>query len=631
MRIKLTYIWSLLNVLPLLLLVAAVVALVMWPRPEVEQTAVGQWTCSMHPQVRMDKPGMCPICGMDLVPAGQLKSQQARLDERAGIETEAVERRELFKEIRTVGKIDYSESRVQYITARIAGRVDRLYVDFTGIDVEHNDHLVDIYSPELVVTQEELLRALEAFERPRSGGAGVAEQFLKSNLESTREKLRLWGILPEQIVELEKTRAPREHVTLYAPMQGTVIEKNVRVGQYVKEGDLLYRIAELDPIWLYLDIYEYDIAWVKYGQRVEVSLEAMPGETVRGTVTFIDPFLDESKRTVRVRVNLPNADRRLKPGMYASASIHVRLNADGSAAPTGLEGKFVCPMHPEVIQDQPGLCTICEMELKLVPRHGPLAHVDPPQNGREADGDHSVHSGTPDQTDNSDHTDHKEHEPESTQETPAAAEPRPADDTHADESTKAANAWPLAIRASAVLDTGRRKITYRRRADGAYELVELTVGPRAVGIDDVGQATMYYVVLGGLQENDEVVVRAGFLLDSQRQIEGMPSLFFPKGAAPPAGHAGHGEHAGHAPAAGGSQDELSDMDKMRTELQKLSPEERSAAERQHICPVTGKMLGTMGTPLQVDVNGRQVWICCSGCKEELLNNAEKYLSKLKEQ
>jgi Cu(I)/Ag(I) efflux system membrane fusion protein len=603
MRINFSRLKPFFSVVPLVLLVIAVTALVLWPRSEGEQTVSGDWTCSMHPQVRLPNPGKCPICGMDLIPVSQLKS----LEDRAGVETEVVMRRELFKEIRTVGKIDYNETRVAYITARMDGRVDRLYVDFTGIDVENNDHLVDIYSPSLVVAQEELLRALDAFERQRPGAAGVTDQFLQSNLESARDKLRLWGILPEQIAEFERTRKPRDHVTLYAPIRGTVIEKNVRVGQYVKEGDLLYRIAELDPIWLYLDIYEYDIAWVRYGQSVDVSLEAMPGETIRGMVTFIDPFLNESTRTVKVRVNLPNPDRRLKPGMYASATIRVRLNADGSASPTGLEGKFACPMHPEVIQDQPGKCSICQMELKQIPKRGPFAYV-----GQTAD--HSAHAG---------HEGHPQPEPSDRPATSPSQVPTP--EVQLDQLP---TALPLAIRASAVLDTGRRRIAYRKQADGAFELVPLTVGPRAVGTDEQGQAGIYYTVLDGLSEKDEVVVRAGFLLDSQRQIEGMPSLFFPAGAAPAAGHAGHGGHAGHDTPSGQEQRGPSDMDKMRSELQKLSPEDRASAEKQHICPVTGKMLGTMGPPQKVDMRGRQVWICCPGCRDELLNNAEKYLAKL---
>ena len=181
----------------------------------------------------------------------------------------------------------------------------------------------------------------------------------------------LLGILPEQIEKIERTREPQTHVTIFAPLAGTVIEKQVRVGQYVEEGDLLYRIAELDPIWLYLDIYEYDIGWIEYGQSVEVTLEAFPGEVFQGVVTFIDPFLDDKTRSVKVRVNLKNPDRRLKPAMYASAVIRVPLRSDGTPQPTGYAGKFTCPMHPEVVRDEVGNCPICQMKLELVQSRRP--------------------------------------------------------------------------------------------------------------------------------------------------------------------------------------------------------------------------------------------------------------------
>src|SRR5262249_43108584 len=160
--------------------------------------------------------------------------------------------------------LDYNESRVAYLTARIAGRVDRVYADFTGIQVKQGDHLVDIYSPELFVAQGELLRSLENYEKTKGD-----RSFAEANLEAARTKLRLLGILPGQLAEIEKSRETSTHLTVYAPMGGTVIEKNVRAGQYVKEGDPLYRIADFDPIWLFLDVYEYDLAWVRYGQPVD--------------------------------------------------------------------------------------------------------------------------------------------------------------------------------------------------------------------------------------------------------------------------------------------------------------------------------------------------------------------------
>jgi Cu(I)/Ag(I) efflux system membrane fusion protein len=335
---------------------------------------------------------------------------------------------------------------------------------------------VDIYSPELVVAQDELIRAIKA---SKSGAATYAE----ATLEAARTKLRLLGILPEQIREIERSGKRATHLTIYAPIGGTVIEKNVRAGQYVKEGDVLYRIADLNPLWLYLDVYEYDLAWVGFGQPVDVSVEAYPGQAFRGTVAFIDPYLNDKTRTVKVRVNLPNPEGKLKPAMYASASIKVRLRADGTPAPTGLEGKYVCPMHPEFVREKPGACNICEMPLEQVPPLPPVKHATDAPKGKV-----------------------------------------------------------LSIRASAVLDTGRRQVAYRLNDDGAYEMVELKLGPRAYGTDPSGRKEVYYPVRSGLKAGEFVVTRGAFLLDSQRQIEGMPSLLnvgrpTEKGkSAPAAGH-----------------------------------------------------------------------------------------------
>jgi Cu(I)/Ag(I) efflux system membrane fusion protein len=471
-----------------------VVAIAFWPERPTKANFEGEWTCSMHPQVRQNKPGQCPICGMNLIPVSQL-SKLEETERKAGIETEPVKYRELFKEVRTVGKLDYNESRLAFISARVAGRVDRIYADFTGIQVKRGDHLVDIYSPDLFAAQGELVRSLEGVEK-----ATGDRSFAEANLESARTKLRLLGILPEQLKEMEKSRRTSTYLTIYAPIGGTVIEKSVRSGQYVKEGDMLYRIADLDPSWLYLDIYEYDLGWVRYGQPVDVTLEAYPNETFRGVVTFIDPFLDDKTRTVKVRVNLKNPDHRLKPAMYASALIRVKLLPDGTPEPTGLEGKFICPMHPEVVQSTAGRCPICDMQLERVP-DAPA----PATGGRDQGNKHDGNEKTPGRM-------------EQVKKPPGV----------------------LAIRASAVLDTGRRKVTYRQKSDGAYELVDLQVGPRAEGKDDTGQNSDYFPVLAGLREGDRIVVRGGFLLDSQQQISGMPSLLYEQGQSAASLHSGHG-------------------------------------------------------------------------------------------
>ncbi|MEX2315539.1 MAG: efflux RND transporter periplasmic adaptor subunit [Pirellulales bacterium] len=462
-----------------------VAVLVIWaPRQAADEAVAGVWTCSMHPDVRLPGPGPCPKCGMPLIPVSRLESEQQRVDKQAGLETAVVNRRELFKDIRAAGKFDYNERRVAYITARIDGRIDRVYADVTGVKVKAGDHLVDIYSPNLYVAQGELITAINAYEQRPNDRIG------QSLIESARTKLRLLGVVPEQIAQIEQSRKYTTHLTIYAPIGGVIVEKNVREQQYVDEGDMLYRIADLDPIWLYLDIYERDLGWVRHGQLVEVTVEAYPGEQFTGKVVFIDPFLNDQTRAVRVRVNLENPEGRLKPAMYASAAIHVQLQSDGGPRPTGLEGKYICPMHPEIVSDSPGRCSICEMPLERVPDHPPLKQV---AAGEEAD----VSAGAAGQA--------------------------------------------LAVPKSAVLDTGRRQVAFRKNKDGAYELVELKLGPLAESKDEAGRVASYYPVLAGLRPADEVVVEGAFLLDSQRQIEGMPSLLYAEGQSGQSLHAGHGD------------------------------------------------------------------------------------------
>lgn len=493
----------------ILVVLVGLVLAVIFLRPDRsgDVAAAGEWTCSMHPQIRRPGPGKCPICGMDLVPVSQAAKEKERIEERAGVFVEPVAYRELFKEIRTVGKLDYNERQTAFITARVNGRVDRVFADFTGIQVKKDDHLVDIYSPDLFVGQGELIRALEGWEAAKKSGADTS--FSEITVESARTKLKLLGLLPSQLKEIEKSKKIQTHLTIFAPIGGTVIEKSVRLGQYVKEGDILYRIADLDPVWLYLDLYEYDVGWVGFGQSVDVTVEALPGQKFLGKVVFIDPFLDDKTRTVRARVNLPNPQRKLRPGMYGNASIRVRLLADGTPEPTGLEGKYVCPMHPEVVRDKAGKCDICAMPLEQVPDLKPLIAMKP--KGEHDGHDHSKH-------------DHAKH-----------------DSAKLDAKVAVKDKGKVsALPASAVLDTGRRKITYRQTKEGAFELVELQLGPRAMGKDDQGVATTYFVVLGGLSAGDKIVVRGGFLLDSQRQIEGMPSLLYPEGQGAVQLHSGHG-------------------------------------------------------------------------------------------
>ncbi len=338
------------------------------------------WTCSMHPQIKLPHPGKCPICGMDLIPVetggGAEESADVSLTmsetgrRLAEVETTEVRYRAVSHEIRLPGKVSFDESRLSYISAWMPGRLDRLYVDFTGIRVRKGDHLVEIYSPELIAAQEEYLQALRYLRQRKEGSLAVMGEAARTALESSREKLRLLGITEDQIARLEKEGRPQERVTIFSPVSGTVVHKNGYEGMYVKTGDRIYTIADLNRVWLYLDAYEQDIPWLHYGQAVTVEAEAYPGEVFRGRIAFIDPTLNEKTRTLRLRVNVDNPRRRLKPGMFVRATIRSVLGKGGEVYEPALAGKWICPMHPDVIKDGPGVCPICGMDLAPARRFG---------------------------------------------------------------------------------------------------------------------------------------------------------------------------------------------------------------------------------------------------------------------
>ena len=305
------------------------------------------YTCSMHPQVRLDQPGNCPICEMPLIPAASAsvasgEAPMLQLSEHAiamaSVETVAVERKTLSRELRAVGRIEYNESSLATITPRVDGYAERLFVNFTGVEIRKGDHLAEVYSPELLVAEQELLIALQS-----EAGSGNAL------IEVAKTKLRLLGLTDEQIANLIENKQTTDRVTLYSPISGTVIEKGIVEKAAFKAGDALYRIANLDTVWVYLEIYEYDLPWVRYGQKVRLTAQGVPGRTFEGLVTFVQPIVNEQSRTIRVPVHVDNKDHALKPGMFVTALVDAVLTNEGRAAPTGVEGKYSCPMHPQVL------------------------------------------------------------------------------------------------------------------------------------------------------------------------------------------------------------------------------------------------------------------------------------------
>ncbi len=347
------------------------------------------YTCGMHPSVRVSPEDYekgstsCPICNMGLVPVykeeggmagmepGEHEEMEreirlnARAQRLAQVKTEEIQFRQLFREIKTVGEIDYDERKVAFVAAWIPGRIDKLFVDFTGVGVRKGAPLVWIYSPNLVTSQQEYLLALETLEKVKESPHGETIEGARTLVEASKNRLLLWGVSEKQIKELEEKGEVNTHMVIHAPIGGTVIHKNAVEGKYVKEGENLYQIAGLSNVWVLADIYESDLVSIEKGQNVEITTSALPGEKFEGQISFIDPYLNPKTRTVKVRVDVPNNQMKLKPGMYVnvllSAPIHDGIHGTGKVI-------YECPMHPEIQSDKPDDCSICGMALVEKPQ-----------------------------------------------------------------------------------------------------------------------------------------------------------------------------------------------------------------------------------------------------------------------
>lgn len=344
------------------------------PSAKDEGKKVLFWTCSMHPQIHQPNPGKCPICAMDLIPVTDETPEQEKgvgpnltlspaAQKLAQILTAPAERRFVTTQVRMVGKIDYDETRLAVIAAWAPGRIDRLYVDFTGTRVQKGDHLVYLYSPELLTAQKELIEALKGVKELGKSDIESIRQSTRDMVESTREKLRLLGLTAEQIKNIESSEKPSDHLTIYSPIGGIVIQKNAAEGVYVDTGTPIYTIADLTHLWVRLDAYETDLPFLRYGQEAEFETEAYPGEIFKGRIAFIDPVLNEITRTVKIRVNLSNPEGKLKPGLFIRGLVRATLSEGNKVLAPNLAGKWISPMHPEIVKDKPGNCDICGMPL----------------------------------------------------------------------------------------------------------------------------------------------------------------------------------------------------------------------------------------------------------------------------
>ena len=338
------------------------------PQNAGESTAAQTWTCSMHPQIQLPQPGACPICGMDLIPVSagndqDLGAREIRLSANAvrlaAIRTEPVARSYVSRTIRMSGKIAMDETRLRTISAYVPGRIERMFVDYTGTRVRKGDHLVELYSPGLISAQTELLQAARSLKEMAPDAPEALRRDAGTMLEAVREKMRLLGLTGPQIAAIEKRGAPAERLTIYSPISGIVTRRHASEGTYVQTGSPVYTVADLSHLWVMLDAYESDLEWLRYGQSVDFTVEAYPGETFTGIIAFIDPVLNATTRTVNVRVNVKNAAGRLKPEMLVRATVKSSLSSRGKVMDPALSGKWISPMHPEVVQDHPGDCPKC--------------------------------------------------------------------------------------------------------------------------------------------------------------------------------------------------------------------------------------------------------------------------------
>lgn len=508
-----------------------------------------QYVCPMMCTPPQSEPGRCPVCAMELVQAasggGSGDSRSIQVDPAArrvaNIQTVAVQSMPMKRMIRAIGELSYDEGTLKTLSAYVDGRIDRLYADYTGVVVDKGDHLALVYSPRLYSGQVELLLAGKARDDSRSATLKRVHRTNLNLYESAKQRLIELGMTEEQIVQLEQAGEANSRMRLCASISGTVIEKFAVEGQYVKEGQAIYKLADLSTVWLMLELFPEDAAAIRYGQKVVATVQSLPGKSFAGRVAFIDPTVDPKTRTVRVRVVIPNDDGLLRVGDLAKATIDAPLGSvvdQGSVYDPELAEKWISPRHPQVVKASAGKCPICGVDLVPAAQFGFV-------------------------------------------------------------SKKQASDEVLVVPRDAVLMAGQNSVIYVETEPGRFELRRVVLGPSSG--DQI-------VVLSGVMKGEQVATRGNFLIDSQMQLAGNPSLIDPLRAEPSI--------------------DIEMTEEMIAALAELSDEDRRLAERQRICPVTKMALGSMGPPPKVDVNGQAVFICCEGCRASLLEESEKYLAKL---
>jgi len=300
----------------------------------VQDPVTQLWTCAMHPQIKLEEPGNCPICGMELIPlettddsSENIADNEIVMNEEsyqlANIQTTVIEKASAKKEIRLLGRVKPDERRLYSQVSHIPGRIERLYVNFTGEKVYRGQKIVRIYSPDLISAQKELFEAIKS------------KDVFPQLYTASRSKLKLWKLSDSQIDAIEKSGDVQEQIDILSDHSGYVMKKNVELGDHVMTGGNLFEIANLSTVWIMFEAYESDIPWIHINDKVSFTIQAIPGKTFEGEITYVDPFVSSNTRVAKVRVEVKNPYNKLLPEMYASGIIQAKMK--------GMENSIVIP------------------------------------------------------------------------------------------------------------------------------------------------------------------------------------------------------------------------------------------------------------------------------------------------
>ncbi|MBI1900492.1 MAG: efflux RND transporter periplasmic adaptor subunit [Planctomycetia bacterium] len=590
-----------------------------WTRPSASGAAAlaggEEFYCPMHPSVVRDQPDpggaipKCPICGMPL--SKRKKGEAAPLPEgivsrvqlspyriqAAGIRTAEVSLQPLTREVRTVGFVTVDESRLSRIVLRASSYVEKLLVNESFTEVREGQPLAEVYSPDLYNAASELL---------------IVKDSRESRLvKVSRDKLRLLGVADSEIDEMVRTGKASERLIVRSPQNGHVFIKEVVEGDRVEPGQMLFEVADLSTVWIEGEVYEKDAAMTRKGQAVEATIEGLPGRVFQGRVGLVHPHLEPSTRTQRVRFELENPGHVLRPAMYATVVLKTPVPAiepfrsrliawkEGQSFPTAVPsppsgaGDGVNEQLPSESADE----SLIKLQ-KVCPVTGAkLGSMGKPV--KASAGGRTVFLCC-------DGCEEK-----------IAQQP----DFYLNRLTTVTDEAVLAVPEGAVVDTGAQKVVYVEREPGLFEGVAVTLGPRSGG---------YYAVIDGLLPGDRVAAAGAFLVDAETRLNPAAAAAYfgasggPESAGPSATRgttSGSGSTPGGGTAGGKSKEQEN--------LAKLPEADRKLAERQKKCPVTDLPLGSMGVPYKMNVQGKTLFLCCEGCKEEVEKDPAAALKKIR--